>query len=90
MSDSERLFEIEEELASMGVTEQWALEHMRISALEEAEKGYFQQPKSIKYALYQKLFSAKSPSNISEFYSKIDKLIDEKIILLSELLPSQA
>jgi len=87
MSDSGRLFEIEEELASMGVTEQWALEHMRISALEEAEKGSFQRPKLIKYALYKKLFLAKSPSNISEFYSKIDKLTDEKILILSELFP---
>ena len=85
---SKTLSDIQQELETMGVTEEWAMEHMRISALEEKGKNKAEfQPMAAKYKLYLELTGATPVCNISAFYSTIDKLLDQKIFLLADLLP---
>jgi hypothetical protein len=87
MSKQQTLDEIEQALKTMGVTDEWALEHMRISALEEKQscKDKY-QPKAAKYKLFLDLTGTKPVENISQFYSTVDKLLDAKIILLGDAL----
>jgi hypothetical protein len=79
MSQLQTLADINQALETMGVTNEWAIEHMRISALEEGLSG----PKEVKYKLFMELTGTRPAPNVSAFYSTMDKLLDQKILLLA-------